>query len=312
MLCKSKWQTIFLVLLVLSVCSPVSADDAGSDESFSPMLEETSEQSSPFLSPGAEALAKQLGVKKTVVRLALLQDHYRSAGDKDSLDQILHLKQQLTDILQYTSFQVQDALAAIDSDLAYNDQVFDYLSAKKEKREFFTTVGTFMATGALTVLNQALSFGSSGNVGNVLGTVSGSTSLGVPTINLIPRKYKYPHLRDSRPNMLSQILERGKGSSSEFNSTVWTYLNTAPPNSVDGKTRRQLLLRRWSNLRQMEFDDSESSKYKLDLITQTVEQPEKISLSILVLRGNLLSDVRAEIGLLYRDLAELKAGIMAL
>ena len=129
MLCKSKWQTIFLVLLVLSVCSPVSADDAGSDESFSPMLEETSEQSSPFLSPGAEALAKQLGVKKTVVRLALLQDHYRSAGDKDSLDQILHLKQQLTDILQYTSFQVQDALAAIDSDLAYNDQVFDYLSA---------------------------------------------------------------------------------------------------------------------------------------------------------------------------------------
>ena len=62
----------------------------------------------------------------------------------------------------------------------------------------------------------------------------------------------------------------------------------------------------------MEFDDSESSKHKLDLITQTVEQPEKISLSILVLRGNLLSDVRAEIGLLYRDLAELKAGIMAL
>lgn len=312
MLCKSKWQTIFLVLLVLSVCAPVSADDGGSDESFSPMLEETAEQSSPFLSPGAEALAKQLGVKSTIARLALLQDHYRSAGDKETLDQIVHLKQQLTDILQYTAFQVQDALAAIDSDLAYNDQVFDYLSAKKEKREFFTTVGTFMTTGALTVLNQALSFGSSGSAGNILGTISGSASLGVPTSNLIPRKYNYPHLRDSRPNMLSQILERGKGSASEFNSTVWTYLNTAPPNSVDGKTRRQKLLRRWSNLRQMEFDNSESSKHKLDLITQTVEKPEKISLSILVLRGNLLSDVRAEVGLLYRDLAELKAGIMAL
>ncbi|MBI1269484.1 hypothetical protein GC174_03535 [bacterium] len=290
----------------------MSAEEGGSDETFAPMLEETAEQSSPFLSPGAEALAKQLGVKTTIARLSVLQDRYRTTSDRETMEQIVLLKQQLTDILQYTSFQVQDALAAIDSDLAYNDQVFDYLSAKKEKREFFTTVGTFMATGALTVLNQAISFGSSGSVGNILGTVSGSTSLGVPTINLIPRKYDYPQLRDSRPNMLSQILERGKGSSSEFNSTVWTYLNTAPPNSVDGRTRRQLLLKRWKNLRQMEFDNSESSKRKLDLITQTVEKPERISLSVLVLRGNLLSDVRAEIGLLYRDLAELKAGIMAL
>ncbi len=281
------------------------------EESFSPMLEEKEEPFTIFLSPGAEALAKQLGVKPMIVRLGKLQERYRATKDRDAREEIIVLRQQLTDILQYASFQIQDVIAAIDADLAYNDQVYDYLAAKKNKREQVITMTTFMATGALNILNQALGFGSPGRVSNVIGTVSGSTSVGLPAINFIPRRYMYPEFQHEGSNMLAQIFNRPTSSKKEYNSIVWGYLNSAPTgvSSLNGKTRLELLLSRWSRLRQMDFSEN---KEKLDVLTNSVEEPRRVELSTLVLRGNLLSDVRAEVGALYRELAELKAGIMAL
>lgn len=301
--------TIFLLLFWAGMILPLPCSAEDQDESFSPMLEEKEEQQTSFLSPGAESLAKQLGIKSMIIRLGKLQDSYRKSKDRNTRDEILILRQQLTDILQYASFQVQDVMAAIDADLAYNDQVYDFLAAKKSRRDQVITMTTFMTTGALNILNQALGFGSPGRVGNVLGTVSGSTSVGLPAINLRPRRYKYPEFQHQGSNMLAQIFNRPTSARKEYNSTVWGYLNAPPTNSLSGKTRLELLRERWSHLRQMDFS---KNKEKLDVLTHSVEEPRRVELSLLVLRGNLLSDVRAEVGALYRELAELKAGIMAM
>ena len=121
----------------------------------------------------------------------------------------------------------------------------------------------------------------------------------------------YPEFQHEGSNMLAQIFNRPTSSKKEYNSIVWGYLNSAPTgvSSLNGKTRLELLLSRWSRLRQMDFNEN---KEKLDVLTNSVEEPRRVELSTLVLRGNLLSDVRAEVGALYRELAELKAGIMAL
>jgi hypothetical protein len=283
-----------------------------SDESFSPIIEEGTQVATPFLSAEAEALAKQLGIMPMIIKLGSLQNNFRTQPSRDTREEIIFLRQQLTDILQYSAFQVQDVLAAIDSDLAYTDQIFDYLAAKKNRRELATTVATFMTTGALSTLNSAVAFGSTGQSGNILGTISGAASMSMPTLNFYHRQFKSPYLQPRRSNMLAQIFDRPTISKTEYNSTVWSYLTSVPPSSQNHLTRRQLLLRKWRVVRQVNADTSQASKRSIDLLTENVIEPRKVSLSLLVLRGNLLSDVRAEVGALYRDLAELKAGIMAL
>lgn len=282
------------------------------DSGYTPTIKEGSIEYLSYFSPKAKALSKQLGLMPLIEKLYLVSKDYRENPTRDKKIDVMFLRQQISDILQYTSYQVQDVLAAIDVDLAHTDRVYDYLANKKDRSEFMTSVATFLTTGTLSVIGNSLTFGSETFAPRIFGVIGGSSSILLPTFRLMPKKYGMPGRTKKRPTMLAQLFGRQTNERSEYNSTVWSYLNSVPPNAKKGQTRKDYLFSKWSKERELDCISNNLNDRKIDVVTGDISPKDKVNLALLDLRANLLGDLRAEVSRYYRDLAELKAAIMAL
>lgn len=257
-------------------------------------------------------LASQIGILHLVKEL--YEAKYEETDFKTPLERkiaLLHIRRKISDQMRHSLLQIQDAIAAIEWDLAHTLRLYDYLSNKKSKYDQITNVITFATTGVITVMNGAFGY-MSGNGGlnsvNITGIGSGLTSTLLPTLSFRRHKYANPDASTEDPNMLAQIFDRKTDERTKYHDLIWQHLNSTDPHSKDNSTRRQRVLKEWMRLR----DVKELSKQDIGLVTGTAPKGEKISLSILDTRADLLTDLRAEIADYYRDLAQLQSELIAI
>jgi hypothetical protein len=265
------------------------------------------------LSLRALALAKALGILPVIKTLKKDEEENRSNFSDRLSFQILRTRQQLSDMIQYTTLQVKEVTAAIDLDIAETDRLLDYLSTRRDQAVKVNSVATFMTSGALSALNSALNLGGRGGGStNVIGTISGGSSTLMPTYNIYSKRSRGSMAYRVHPNMLAPIFGFASGDETKFNSIIWTYLNSAPPGAVDDLNRREKLILSWRGLRGLPDPSTAAGKQRAAVLSGIPVPKASLTISLLDERSAMLTDVRAEVVRIFRDLSELKAGIMAI
>ena len=241
MLIRSRPITILFYLLVINIFCPagICADE---EKDFIPLLTPEEDESEPFIPPRGDSIARLLNIRKLVNEL----DRQLTKDRKNSKDEIsnrtVYLKLHLADVIQFATLQVQDVITKIDLNLVESNRILERLNDQRTKSNQRKNMATFMTSGALSILSSSLAF-AGGSSNKVLGLMSGSSSTALPTANFYHRKIEFYQLTSSGGNILAQIFGMDPIKDNQINSTVWSYLNSVPPNKK--MSRVQLLRSRW-------------------------------------------------------------------
>src|SRR5262249_27975380 len=106
-----------------------------------------------------------------------------------------------------------------------------------------------------------------------------------------------------RPNMLAKIFDYPTTPQIDYPNTIWQFLDSVPPDDSSGLTRRQQIINRWIEDKNMPYFKDKRSKEQLDYITGW-QQPD-VTIAKISARRNMLQQLSAEIFKLNRPLLEL-------
>jgi hypothetical protein len=234
----------------------------------------------------------------------------KSPIDLETRVEILTEKQNLGNLIRHYILDVMEVTSAIDRDLAETDRIHDHLVNSKQKADRISNFLTFVATGSLGLVRSGMSFNPANTLANnVLRTTENSTEVMIPTAD-ITRRYRTTHTAN-KPNMLARIFDKPVDSRTNYNETVWKYLNSVPQDTKTGNTRKQDLINNWIKQRDLTSPASPKGKHEIDLLTGTCSTKDSLNISLLEKRSSMLSDLRAEVVRIYRILAQLDDLVIA-
>jgi hypothetical protein len=113
------------------------------------------------------------------------------------------------------------------------------------------------------------------------------------------------HALGIAPNMLAKIFDRPAEFHSDYPGEVWTYLNSVAPSVPGTETRRAQLIKEWIELGRIDRPDTEKGRSKVELLTSPISAQRALTIDVLADRAAMLSDVRAHVALMKRDLSKL-------
>jgi len=263
----------------------------------------------PELSAPALELAERLNVVNTMRSLQSKHQEYQLSGDQRSLLETVVLRQKLMEAVQHAAIEVEEAVAAIDGDLALANMLLAYASSKRDRSIMMTNIATFVGSGTFGMLDASTDIRLRSPTPQILGILGSSIATGLPLFGLRRRDYQNPRQKKGEPNMLAPIFERPFQSES-YDPLIWSYLESAAaPGS--NQTRRQQLLHRWETLRGLDTTGSDAQNY-IDALVGMPGKEDRISVELVKTRAELLYDLRSVVHLMYRDISELNTAIMAL
>jgi hypothetical protein len=216
------------------------------------------------MTPSALEIAEITSIKPILSRLKREQDRARAlaaqSGYIDNLDQSLKLQQVLNlhRMLYYRSkanAYIQTAHLELDSVLGkINSGLADLADRKamiadQRARTLRRTTFINLISGGLTKIggySVALTPASAIPT-NVLEVFDGVVQVGLSALTLRQQKAE-ARLGKARPEILDAFLSGNNFTSHFFPGDVWTFLNRVPPQSKEGKTRRQMLIDSWTKM----------------------------------------------------------------
>ena len=258
----------------------------------------------PKLSPGAQEVAREIGVTQLIEQLYLLPERERGAGGAMS-PTALSLRQEITEVVLGTSLEVDGIIAEIDNELAQMNAIRSDLEARRDRAIGINTIANIIASGATGVVGTALQFkNSTANLGNAIGVAGAGISTVLSLIGLRQQRGGHKSLGVA-PNLLAKVFDKKPEFHSDYPEEVWTYLNAVPPAEPGTETRRALLIKRWTELGRIESTGTPKGQRKIELLTSSISQQRSLTIDLLNDRGAMLEDVRAQVSLMKRDLSKL-------
>src|SRR5262249_25461761 len=112
----------------------------------------------PKLSPGAEEIARTIGVMPLLDRFYSLPEKDRGVGGGAMSLEALSLRQQLTKSVIGAGLEVDGLISEIDSELAQISVVRSKLEDRRDRALAISNLATIVAGGATGVLGTALQF----------------------------------------------------------------------------------------------------------------------------------------------------------
>jgi hypothetical protein len=251
----------------------------------------------PVLSPAAAEAARLIGVGSLVEELGRLP-----AVDSGGL-RALAIRQEITDAVLAASLEADGVVAEIDNEWAQARDVRSSLESRRDRRIVANTVANILIGGGMGVTGSLVQL-KNNNVGNILGAAAGGTAVVLSLIAMRQQKGGEQRLGIA-PNMLAKIFGRTAEFHSDYPEVVWTYLNSVPPAGAGPETRRARLIQYWTELGRISSESTPEGRHKIDLLTSSVSGQKLLSIDVLSERAMMLSDVRAQVQLLKRDLGRL-------
>jgi hypothetical protein len=107
------------------------------------------------------------------------------------------------------------------------------------------------------------------------------------------------------PNPLARPFGRPSERMSVWPDDVWAYLNSVPPGGVHSETRLESLIEDWTRQGRISSQASPAAERKIEFLTSSFSERRRLSLNDLSDRYSMLADLRAQVALMKRDLADL-------
>jgi len=262
------------------------------------------------LSPGAEEVARVIGVTPLLAKLYSLPENERGVNGGHMSLEALSIRQQITEQVVGASLEVDGVIAEIDDELSEIAELRSALESQRDKVMNINAIASIVTGGGLGVISTALQFkNSTQNLGNGIGVAAGAASVVLSVLGLHQQKGGANTLSIA-PNMLAKMFDRKAEFHSDYPDEVWVYLSNVPPAATDKQqTRRQELIQRWIDRGHIEAVGSKKYEKKIDQMTSSASNKQKLSLDALADRAAMLSDVRARVSLMKRDLSKLMLAI---
>src|SRR5882724_4367715 len=259
---------------------------------FNPMLIRGQEQSTgqtapqtvapqqsqlPKLSPGAEEVAKELGITQLIERLYKLPESERGLNGGSMSLEALSLRQQITEIVVGTSLDIDGVIAEIDNENGQLNSIRSDLESRRDRAQKINNIASIVSGGALGVVGTALQFKSStANLGNVIGLSGGAASVVLSIIGIKQQSGGQRALVRS-PNMLAKLFDRQAEFHSDYPDDVWTYLNAVRPADSGNGTRRAQLIDQWQQSGRIDKPNTPKGQKKIDVLTSSISQQRALT-----------------------------------
>lgn len=264
---------------------------------------------STSISPNSAQLAESIGILSILKKIQNLRKSLNSENGKDiKMDLTLYIIDAMQ-ILQETNFAIDFVLAEILAEQNMYASILNTYEGDRDKTVFKVNAISFIANGALWALAESLNIPtynhpmysiSSGTTGILAGIIPSVAS--VYALHLLKGKN---HESESDPNMLAKLFDYPADPEVEYPKPVWQFLNSVPPESTDGRTRRDELINRWITDKNIPHFTDKSSARQLDVLTASAAQRKGLSISTLNARQKMLHQLSAEVMKMKRMLLEL-------
>jgi len=306
-----KMRLTYSLLSVVFICSmtapPACGQSLPTDESArgAAVSAGTQPAQRPKLSPGAGEIARAIGVVPLIERFYDLPERERGVGGGAMSMEALSLRQQITESVVSAGLEVDGLITEIDSELAQISVVRAQLEDRRDRALAIGNLATIVAGGATGVLGTAMQFSDgTSKAGNVIGVAGGAVSTVLSFIGLRQQRGgKLP--LGVAPNMLAKLFDRPTEFHSDYPKEVWTYMNSAPPAEPGEGTRRERLIKQWTDTGRLEPGDTRKAQHKIELLTSAASDQRPLTIDLLNDRAAMLADLRARVALMKRDLSKL-------
>jgi hypothetical protein len=295
---------VFICLMTAPLACGQSLQDGGAARDAS-VAAGTQPAQRPKLSPGAEEIARTIGVVPLIERFYELPERDRGMGGGVMSMEALSLRQQITESVVSAGLEVDGLITEIDSELAQISVVRSQLEDRRDRALAIGNLANIITSGGTGVVGTALQFSAgTTNAGNIIGVAGGAVSTVLSLIGLRQQHGGKRPLGVS-PNMLAKLFDRAPEFHSDYPEEAWTYLNAAPPAEPGAGTRRERLIKQWTDAGRIEAGDTPKAQHKIELLTSGVSDQRPLSIDLLNDRAAMLADLRARVALMKRDLSKL-------
>jgi len=295
---------VFICLMTAPLACGQSLQDGGAAREAS-VATGTQPAQRPKLSPGAEEIARTIRVAPLIERFYDLPERDRGMEGGVMSMEALSLRQQITESVVSAGLEVDGLITEIDSELAQISVVRAQLEDRRDRALAVGNLANIITSGGTGVVGTALQFSAgTTNAGNIIGVAGGAVSTVLSLIGLRQQHGGKRPLGVS-PNMLAKLFDRAPEFHSDYPEEAWTYLNAAPPTEPGNGTRRERLIKQWTDAGRIEAGDTRKAQQKIELLTSGVSDQRPLSIDLLNDRAAMLADLRARVALMKRDLSKL-------
>jgi len=260
------------------------------------------DEPAPF-TPKAQEIAKMLGIYPQVERFLELRS--RSSPDPDAVREQALLKQELIENVITTLLEVESTKAQIETEASQTRDIKDFLEERRDRAINYNSVANFVSGGVAEILGESLQYKDSlakhGKTEEIIGGDLQTLFSMLAMREQIGKRYR----SSADPNMLAQVFDLYSDSDSQYPAVIWTYINSVPLNSSQGKTRRELMMENWAKLGRI--SKSKSGKYHrtAEELSGIIPKQHGVTIPVLSHRATMLSDMAAMVAQIDRDLLEL-------
>lgn len=279
------------------------------------ILQCKSDPYSPGLSPEAVQLADILHITDKLKKVQQLQQQIAQFTDQkppvELRQDLTDLKLDLLQIIEQTQLDIDFVASEIEEEDARFLEWLRTFEEDRDNRVNRANINAFRTNGVLWAVAEALDIPTyaapkysipSGALGIIAGLVPSVFSEYAVRVE---GGGKY--VRNAHPNMLSKIYGFPTHEGIEYPESVWTYLNTPPPEEGEKRSRRDLLIDHWLTDQNIHIFKNGASKDDLVLLTGA-SQP-KVSIDLLHDRLTMLCEVEAVSLQMHRPLLELNMAL---
>ena len=262
------------------------------------------------LSPGANQVARLIGVCELIERLQSLPTRERGPGTEMSLD-AMKLRQQITETVLTASLEADGVIAELDSEAEKLASIRGFLESRRDRALQIGTIANIVAAGAGGILGTALQFGdNTASAGNWIGIAGNSISTMLSLIGLRQQQGGKYALRES-PNMLAPLFGRESEYHASYPDAIWKYLNEATPTEPQKGTRAERLRKEWAEFGRIDEKPSAKGTNKITFLTSRSSEGRKLTIDLLSDRAAMLADVKVWVELMKRDMSKLMLALRA-
>ena len=243
------------------------------------------------LSPPAQNIAAIIGASDLLVDIAAREASGEYATDRGRIP-FLELRQQLSDRLLLTSFELHSVTAEVACEQARADRLMDRLQEIQNKRVRTQTIIAIVGDAIIGVLAGGLSLAAEATASAIASIGGGSVATGFGLAAFLNTEaHEFQHQR----NLLREVWE-GPEHPRLFPVSVWRYLTTA---SNDAPTLRESLIAEW---RQDGYLGTPGSEIERQRIALFFGGGGLYSIEELRARADMFDSLRAVVNLMNQDL----------
>jgi hypothetical protein len=264
---------------------------------------------SQTLSPEALQLAEHLGLSTQLSNVSAVKLAHQKSGDlsPDKREQFRDDKEEIVETIEQTRLEIDFTQAELAREEAvYAELLAVYTSDRDRKVDFINAWG-YRTNGVLWALAEGLDIPTYRNPR--LSIPSGITGI---IAGLIPSAFSLFALREEdggkfdrkpHPNMLSKVFGYQVTPDLEYPDSIWSWLNSVPPDGKTKLTRINYLIDWWRQDQNIRNFGRNPTRVQLDLLTATTQ--DYLTIQLVSDRLAMIRQIRALILGMNRPLLEL-------